>query len=273
MKKQLNRVSILGCGWLGLPLAEYLVTNGYQVNGSTTTPEKLEVLRQKNIKPFLIDLRNSDATRDLVEFLRADCLVVSFPPRLRAGQEANYLPQINVLATALRQSPVKLVLFISSTSVYREVNSVIIEANDSDVLITESALYEAEIILQKNLPHKTIILRFGGLVGGERHPGRFLAGKTEVPQPNAPVNLLHLDDCLAICARIIAGPVHNEIYNAVADKHPTRQEFYTAAAKALQLLPPQFASQTNPCFKIISNEKIKAALSYEFIHPDPMFFI
>lgn len=32
-------VSILGCGWLGLPLAEQLLAEGYSVKGSTTRAE------------------------------------------------------------------------------------------------------------------------------------------------------------------------------------------------------------------------------------------
>ncbi|PSR52951.1 NAD(P)-dependent oxidoreductase [Adhaeribacter arboris] len=272
MNNTWNRVSILGCGWLGLPLAERLVSSGYQVKGSTTSPEKLELLRQKNIQPFLINLSANPDALYLADFLKADCLIISFPPRLRAGGEALYLPQIQLLTSALRQSSVKKVLFISSTSVYREVNGTVKE-NDPAVILKESPLYQAENLMQNSSGYKTIILRFGGLVGGNRHPGRFLAGKTEVPQPEAPVNLIHLEDCLQLCAKLIQNPTpHHEVYNAVTDKHPSRNEFYTAVAKNLGLTPPQFAATETPQFKIISNEKLKVALAYEFIYPDPMFF-
>ncbi|QMU28469.1 SDR family oxidoreductase [Adhaeribacter radiodurans] len=270
--QNLKRVSILGCGWLGLPLAEHLVTNGYQVYGSTTTPEKLELFRQKNIQPFLINLSDLSESSTLIEFLDSDFLIISFPPRLRAGGESLYLPQMERLAKALKQSSVKQVLFISSTSVYRDVNGWVTE-NDLEALIKESPLYQAEILLQSSNHYKTTVFRFGGLVGGSRHPGRFLAGKMEVPQPESPVNLIYLDDSLQLCFRMIQNPIpHNEVFNAVADKHPSRQEFYTAAAKALQLAPPQFTMHDTPQYKIISNEKIKAALAYEFIRPDPMLF-
>ncbi|MDQ3292324.1 MAG: SDR family oxidoreductase [Bacteroidota bacterium] len=271
MEKQ-NRVSILGCGWLGLPLAEKLVANGYQVYGSTTTSEKQELIRQKSIQPFLINLSDTSTEENLEKFLTTDFLVISFPPRLRAGGESLYLPQIQKLFTALEHSPVQEVLFISSTSVYRDVNGIVTEDN-LEAIIKESPLYQAEVLLQSSSSFKTYILRFGGLIGGNRHPGRFLAGKTEVPQPGAPVNLIHLDDCLEICTQIIENSLQqNEVFNAVADQHPSRKEFYTAAANNLGLTPPQFAGTNNPQNKIISNEKIKATLKYEFIHPDPMFF-
>ena len=34
------KISIIGLGWLGLPLADHLIEQGYQVLGSTTSKEK-----------------------------------------------------------------------------------------------------------------------------------------------------------------------------------------------------------------------------------------
>lgn len=48
--------SIIGCGWLGLPLAERLVAEGYTVKGSTTSVDKLSLLRQKGIDAYLLQL-------------------------------------------------------------------------------------------------------------------------------------------------------------------------------------------------------------------------
>jgi len=47
-------ISILGCGWLGLPLAEHFRDAGYSVKGSTTSDDKIELLKGKQIAPFLI---------------------------------------------------------------------------------------------------------------------------------------------------------------------------------------------------------------------------
>ena len=274
MKNAAERVSILGCGWLGLPLAEQLATAGYQVAGSTTTPEKLALLQHKNVQPYLLNLLDPDkvSTQTLAEFLKTDYLVISFPPRLRAGLEKQYLPQIEWLKAALDQSPVKYVLFVSSTSVYHDVNAEVSEDYSDNALDFGSPLYRAEELIKQSSSYQTTILRFGGLVGGSRQPGRFLAGKTGVPQPKAPVNLIHLADCLAIIRKIIFEQIFNETLNAVADEHPSRQQFYTAAAQALQLEPPQFDESLPEAFKIISNSKLKSRLVYEFIYPNPLFF-
>jgi 3-hydroxyisobutyrate dehydrogenase-like beta-hydroxyacid dehydrogenase len=52
----MTQISILGCGWLGLPLAKALLENGFAVKGSTTSQEKLSVLENSGIQPFLIAL-------------------------------------------------------------------------------------------------------------------------------------------------------------------------------------------------------------------------
>jgi UDP-N-acetyl-D-mannosaminuronate dehydrogenase len=52
----MTQISILGCGWLGLPLAKALLENGFSVNGSTTSVEKLSVLENLGIQPYLIAL-------------------------------------------------------------------------------------------------------------------------------------------------------------------------------------------------------------------------
>ncbi|MDX5436699.1 MAG: SDR family NAD(P)-dependent oxidoreductase, partial [Pontibacter sp.] len=87
-----------------------------------------------------------------------------------------------------------------------------------------------------------------------------------------PVNLIHLDDCLAILERIIEQEKWGKVYHAAADGHPSRKDFYTAAAQALHLSPPEFDDMEETKFKLIKSQKLKDELSYTFIHPDPMAF-
>jgi nucleoside-diphosphate-sugar epimerase len=192
---------------------------------------------------------------------------------LRTGKGDKYLEQIKVLTRALANTPIQKILFISSTSVYPDFNRIVNESEDLRPYLSHNILLQAEDLIT-SLPGKsTTILRMSGLVGGSRHPGRFLAGKQNVPNPKVPVNLIHLDDCVNLIAKIFGNNDWGNIYNACADEHPTRQEFYTAAALKLNLPAPQFAPATlAEGFKIISNEKIKFALAYEFIHRDPMLF-
>ena len=86
----------------------------------------------------------------------------------------------------------------------------------------------------------------------------------------ARVNLIHRDDCIAIIVQIILQDIWGGDFNACADTHPTKTEFYTQAAVTTGYPVPTFEHSTSPSFKIISNRKLKNLLHYEFIHPDLM---
>lgn len=268
-------ISIMGCGWLGLPLAERLVNAGKTVYGSTTSPHKTELLQQKGIIPFLINLANEVLDKQVLhDFLQADVLVLNIPPYLRSDGGESYLNQMQLLYKALLNAPVNRILFISSTSVYLDLNRVVTE---EDIIFAEekkpdNPLLKAEQLFSKREEWLTTIVRFSGLVGDDRRPGRFMAGKKHVPNGDAPVNLIHLEDCLAILQRIMEQEKWGEIYNACADEHPSRKDFYPAAALALGLEPPEFEDMEETQFKIIKSQKLKDDLSYEFLHPDPMHF-
>ena len=66
----MKQISILGCGWLGLPLAKALLENGFLVKGSTTSVEKLSVLENSGIHPFLIALESNSVSGDIETFLK-----------------------------------------------------------------------------------------------------------------------------------------------------------------------------------------------------------
>lgn len=266
-------ISILGCGWLGMPLALRFLTEGFQVKGSTTTPGRLAQLENMGIQPSLVHLQEEADLKALTTFLEADVLVISFPPGLRAGKAEAYLQQMHVLAAALNQVATPHLLFTSSTSVYPDLNRVVSEADEGLPQVREHVLCQAEDLLSR-LPGKELtVVRLAGLAGGNRHPGRFLAGKTQVPNPLAPVNLVHQADCIEILFRVVAQHCWGQSFNACADAHPLRQEYYTAAALSLGLEPPVFAPPSpGDAFKIISNEKVKQALDFTFLYPDPRLF-
>jgi 3-hydroxyisobutyrate dehydrogenase-like beta-hydroxyacid dehydrogenase len=62
------KISILGCGWLGFPLAKKLIEIGFEVKGSTTSENKLALLKSNNIEPFLLRLSESKISDSVSEF-------------------------------------------------------------------------------------------------------------------------------------------------------------------------------------------------------------
>jgi len=265
-------ISILGCGWLGLPLGEHLARLGYPVKGSTTSVEKYEALRSKGIEPFQLTVTDEQVVADrLAEFLDADVLIVNFPPKRRDDIETYYPAQFERLLPALSASRVRHLLFVSSTSVYPDLNREVVE--EETVLPDKAsgkALLRAENLLLSQPGFSTTVVRFSGLIGYDRMPGRFLAGKTNVENGDAPINVIHRDDCIAILTQLIGQEVWGEVFNASADVHPTRKEFYTLAATAIGLKAPDFLPQAAYTFKIINSGKLKKRLGYAFKYPNPL---
>ncbi|WP_426090495.1 SDR family NAD(P)-dependent oxidoreductase [Flavobacterium sp. DSR3-2] len=266
----MKKISILGCGWLGLPLAKALLKNDYLVNGSTTSAEKLDVLKNAGIAPFLIVLSENKTTENLTNFLEnSEILIIDVPPKLRGSGIENFVSKIRNVIPFIEKSSVRKVLFISSTSVY----------NDDDASVTEETipkpdtesgkqLLATELLLLSNSNYKTTALRFGGLIGDDRHPIHFLAGRENLDNPDAPINLIHQEDCIGIILKIIENGAWNETFNAVAPFHPSREMYYSQKALDLDLALPKF-NQKNPSIgKTILSTKIETVLKYTFTKPN-----
>lgn len=274
--QKITQISILGCGWLGFPLAEKLIEKGFTVNGSTTSESKLSILKNGGINPFIFilseveeDLKNESVSKNITDFLaQSEILIIDIPPKLRAEtnpEKKVFVEKIKNLIPFIEKSTIKKVLFVSSTSVYGDENGLVSEESIPNPE-TESGkqLLLTEILLLENQNFETTILRFGGLIGENRHPVKFLAGKENLENPDAPINLIHQKDCITIIEEIISQSKWNEVFNAVAPFHPTREEYYTQKAKEQNLDVPKFKIEKSNLKKIISSEKIETVLKYQF---------
>lgn len=239
-------ISILGCGWLGLPLARQLVQQGHQIKGSTTSREKIEVMKSIGIIPYLIKLTEEEP--QWVDFLKTDVLVITIP--IKEIKPFKYL--IKTLASTVK------IIYTSSTAIYLPSKEPI---NEKNALDTQHPLLAIEQVI-RNSGNPSTIIRLAGLFDQRRHPGRWFANKV-LTHPNGPVNLIHLDDCLGIIEKIITHQVWNEIFNACANEHPSRKDFYSRASRALGSPPPQINEQKTS-IKIIDNRWIKKKLDFSF---------
>jgi nucleoside-diphosphate-sugar epimerase len=167
----------------------------------------------------------------------------------------------------MENSTIEKVIFISSTSVYDD-TAAIPTVNEKTVLNpnTESGkqLMEVENLLRNNYNFQTTIIRFGGLIGEDRNIVKMLTGKTNVANPDAPINLIHQEDCVEIICEILKQNCWNETFNAVAPNHPTRKKYYTEKAKQLHLTAPLFNENDTNFGKIVSSEKLENVLGYTF---------
>lgn len=254
-------VSVLGCGWFGYPLAKQLVASGYQVQGSTTTTGKLADMRSEGIEAHIFSL---DQNEDAGDFFDSEILILGVPPKLRTGNGDDYEGKIRRLAERLKGRGVKQVLFISSTSVFSDSNRIFRE-HDLPLPETPSgkAILASERCLQDCASFTTTIIRFAGLIGPGRDPGRFFAGKTDVPNGQAPVNLIHLEDCLGITQAILEKQAFGHTFHAVAPGHPQKRSFYSKASLASGYTVPEFNDELLN-WKIIESVNVPKFLTYRF---------
>ncbi|MCC5932643.1 MAG: SDR family oxidoreductase [Balneolales bacterium] len=267
-------ISVLGCGWYGLPLGARLVQAGFQVNGSTTSEEKRPLLREHHISDYVLQFTPGlKAPQSLHSFFDADVLVLNIPPgRKKENLRSWYRLLIDNLMPHLLSSPVSLVVFISSTSVYADLNRVVQEEDAGQGNITNSglAMLEAEQALMSRSEFGTCVLRFAGLYGNGRHPARYLAGRQGLDKPEAPVNLVHLEDCIRVTERVIRKQIMGEIYNVCCDEHPNRETYYTECARRMNLPLPAFtATAPDENWKQVSSRKLREELGYEFKYKSP----
>ncbi len=181
------KISILGCGWLGLPLAKRLLEEGHFVKGSTTRRDKLNQLTQAGITPYEIKLYVEGVQGDITSFISdAEVLIIDIPPGLRSDPEANFIGRIGRLQDYIQKSGVEKVLFVSSTSVYEDAEGFpeYTEENPANAMSnTSRQLRSAEERLKESNSYQTTVIRFGGLFGPGRHPVNYMAGKTDLKNP------------------------------------------------------------------------------------------
>ncbi len=132
------------------------------------------------------------------------------------------------------------------------------------------ALLKAEKLLKNQQSFSTTVIRFGGLYGYDRHPVHYLAGRKDLDRGNAPVNLIHRDDCIEIIRQIIEQDKRNQVFNGVSDGHPPRKMYYPAVAEYMDLESPTFKKDEEENYKVVSNRKLKEMLNYNFKYPNPM---
>jgi len=240
------KVAVLGCGWLGRALAKRLQER-HTLFGAVRSDASLQDLREEKITAFLNPDKNSC-------FWDAEVLVISISPR------KDYLETLEKLPHLLTASQEQIIL-LSSTSVYAGLEGVV---DETTPVGSESIICRGEALFQKLFPQGSIV-RLGGLMGEERIAGQWPAKVLQ----NSAVNYIHRLDAVGMIEQMIEQKIRGEIINAVAPKHPKRSELYKMNAEIFGFELPVFEEGPE---RIVSSEKGRALLGYDYCFDDPMRF-
>lgn len=260
-------VAIAGMGWLGQPLAVHLNSLGYDVRGSVTSLEKATQLQQRGFMAYRILISENGIhgqTNVLLE--NVDYAIIMIPPGLRKNTGADFVLKMTHLLEEIKKYEVPKVILISSTSVYDDSQGRVTEkVQPLAETINGTQLREVEELFRNCEEFQTTVVRFGGLMGGSRRPIRYLVGRKDLADGNAPVNLIHRDDCIQIISEILKQDAFGYVFNGVHPEHPKKSDYYIAKAEKLGLEPPSFALDgPTEGYKQVDSENLKTILGYEF---------
>lgn len=261
-------VSIIGCGWLGHALAKRLLIKEYRVFVTTQSEEKKKKLDKENINAELLSLPVNEPEPVALEAFNCATLIISITPQIRQGR-SDYPEKVAQLIKMAESGKVKKIIMLSTTAIYNGLSGLV----DEEVALDESASKVAIIIAAEQATRKfsgkSVVLRLAGLIGPERHPGRFLQGKKVFSEPQAFINLIHQDDAVGVLLEIIADKDATGTYNAVSATETSKEHYYHAAANALNLPLPEFSFESSINLgKRIDDSKLREKFNYQYTHDD-----
>ncbi len=266
-------VGIIGCGWLGKALVASLLDKNISVLGTSSKVDNVNKLNQQGIHAQQLTLPADKTQLVRHDIFTKQSLVIAITPQFKQGR-ADYADKIAQLVNAAQQRGlVQRIILLSSTAIYHGLEGNVTE-EDSLNLATEkvqvfNAAEQAVLNFSKGGSNQGVVIRLAGLVGPERHPGRFLLANKTLSNSMAPVNLIHQHDAVGLIESLLQTKTLSGIFNGVSDTHVSKQEYYQSAAKALKLNAPSFSPEKiSAVMKVVSGEKAKQVLNYNFTYPD-----
>ena len=94
-----------------------------------------------------------------------------------------------------------------------------------------------------------------------------LIKKSEVLNSDAPINYIHLEDCIGIILSVIKKNKWGKIYLGVTPFHPTKKNYFDNLCKKKRIKKLTFSSKKTVVNKEIDDNKIKSEFDYTFKYP------
>jgi hypothetical protein len=246
---------VLGSGYTGRLLHGLGTAQGRTVHATSRNPSNnLGGIPSEHRLRF--DLENSSTWQNIPP--SAD-LIWCFP--------ATPLDQVQAFARTLDMQARRMVV-LGSTSAY-EVSDHSTEypppwIDESAPLDLTKSRVQGEEYLRKE--HGAIVLRVAGIYGPGRNPLDWIKNGRVGPSRRY-VNLIHVEDLVAICLLTLEHGKPGEVYN-VSDGTPRTWNEICATAQQRWSVTGAVAKDDLSTGKRISNAKLRSELDYRFRHSD-----
>lgn len=251
----MKKVGIIGCGWLGLRIAERLSAN-FEVYTTTTTPDKAKSLKAKGFHTEIISFTDQQLSQKSTQWYilnDLDVLIITIPLSQKNCCASSLYNKLQNLFSFINDYNGQL-FFTSSTSVYPDLTE---EFTEEHLPIDQVSV---ERMIKNKYPQINI-LRLAGLMGDQR-----LLSKYKVSNLDYAVNHVHYADVCSVIEEMIKQQSHARLYNVVAPLHPTKSEVIHAQKNSPTL------QKIEPKGKKVSSSKLISELDFKFQYGDPRYF-
>lgn len=267
------KILLAGCGDIGqrtaLKFAQ--LPSRHQCFGLKRNPQNLP----PSITPVAGNMTDVEQLTSILN-QQFDVVIVTLTPQsfTEPAYRDSYVAGAEALAAAIEQtqSQPKLVLWVSSTSVYGNNQGAWVDENTP----TNPASFSGRLLLQAEqtigrLPCAHSIVRFSGIYG----PGRtrmldqIKAGKGRPAQPEQWSNRIHSDDCAGVLAHLVelfeGGESLETVYLGTDCEPVTQHRMRRWMASQMQV---QLTDETvvQNAIRRCSNQRLLES-GYEFIYP------
>lgn len=247
-----KKIGIIGLGWVGVPLAEMLAKNNYEVWG-TGTSEKPKNKIPSGVNYLQFNLHEDQNISN--ELKSTDVIIITIPP-----SSENFVEGLKNVISKISN---KQIFFLSSTGVYGKNEGELNEKSPVDPDRSGTIkIREIEEFLQEKASEEYCILRLAGLVGPNRNPARFFSKKGVIPRPDTLLNLVHIKDVISAISFLLSQKNIPKIVNVVAPFHPSKGTFYTKMSELFDYPSPELGVNP-PLYRKINSTELQN-LGYQF---------
>lgn len=234
---------VLGCGYLGMRVAQRWKQQSVDVYVLTRSCERAEMLAGLGLIPIVGDI-TFDGPWPVLPDVETVLFAVGFD---RSSGKRIREVYVDGLRRTLEHLPhqIRQFLYISSTGVFGQSAGEVVTEQSPCHPNREGgrACWEAEQLLAAHpLGRRSVVLRLAGIYGPGRVPklDEVRAGRPVVADPDACLNLIHVDDAVEVVLKAETRAVPPALY-LVSDGHPVRrQEFYEYLAQLVDAPLPRF---------------------------------
>ena len=272
------RALIIGCGYVGEALGQRLIALGHDVTGVRRSPDHNTRLARLGIRPVNLDITEDGALAKLNDLY--DWVVIAAASS-RDGEEAHRkvfgLGSENI-ARWLKSVDARTVVFISSTSVYPQINGEWVSENSAAPPENGPGkiLLEAEQTMATAGPTVTL-LRSSGIYGPSRGHlfRRFMSGNAVVEGDGSRyLNMVHRDDLVETIIAALQNGGRRGLYNITDDEPVTQLDFLKWLSETTGRPMPPFVPEPDPSTrrrgitnKRVSNKLFKETFGFKYKYP------